>query len=80
VSHVETTSLLDAARTIAAAAGGGRVELVPWPSARAAIDIGDFVGDFAKARRVLGWSPRVRFADGVRATIAFYREHGHWYL
>ncbi len=56
------------------------VTLVPWPRERAAIDIGDFVGDSSKARRVLGWTPRVSFADGIRATIDFFREHRRWYL
>ncbi|HZR82374.1 MAG TPA: GDP-mannose 4,6-dehydratase [Candidatus Binatia bacterium] len=80
VSHSVAVTLREAAEAIVDAAGSGRVELVPWPRERAAIDIGDFLGDFAKARRILGWEPRVSFGDGLRATIAFYREHRHWYL
>ena len=30
---------------------------VPWPDELLSIDIGSFQGDFAKAKRVLGWSP-----------------------
>lgn len=80
VSHDEVLSLRDAAEAIVAAAGTGRLEFVPWPRDRAAIDIGDFVGESAKARRVLRWKPRIRFADGVRATVDFYRERRGWYL
>ncbi|MFM7143916.1 MAG: NAD-dependent epimerase/dehydratase family protein [Alphaproteobacteria bacterium] len=80
VSHDEVLSLHAAASAIVAAAGSGRVELVPWPRDREAIDIGDFVGDSTKARRVLGWAPRVAFADGIRETVAFYRERRAWYL
>jgi nucleoside-diphosphate-sugar epimerase len=29
-----------------------------------------------KARRELGWSPRVRFADGIQETLAWYRTFG----
>ena len=53
--------------------------LVPWPDDLARIDIGSFRGDFSKAKRVLGWEPEITFADGIAATIAFYREHP-WYL
>ncbi|MFM7736217.1 MAG: NAD-dependent epimerase/dehydratase family protein [Alphaproteobacteria bacterium] len=80
VSHDEVLSLHAAASAIVTAAGSGRVELVPWPRDREAIDIGDFVGDSTKARRVLGWAPRVAFADGIRETVAFYRERRAWYL
>jgi nucleoside-diphosphate-sugar epimerase len=79
IGHHETLSLLESAHIMVRIAGSGRVELVPWPSDRAAIDIGDFVSDFGAARRVLGWQPRTAFADGVRRTIEFFRTHRDWY-
>lgn len=79
VGHHETLSLRATAETMVRVAGSGRVELVPWPSARAAIDIGDFVSDFGAAGRVLGWQPRTAFADGMARTIAFFRAHREWY-
>ncbi|MDQ1425140.1 MAG: hypothetical protein QOD72_2638 [Acidimicrobiaceae bacterium] len=79
LGHTEALSLLDIARRIAAAAGtGSEVELAPWPAEHARIDIGSFRGDFAKAKRLLGWEPDVSFADGVERTIAFYRMRP-WY-
>lgn len=33
--------------------------------------------DIAKARRMLGWAPRVDFEDGLRATIDWYRRSGN---
>jgi nucleoside-diphosphate-sugar epimerase len=30
-----------------------------------------------KARRLLGYRPRVPLDDGLRETAAWYREHGH---
>ncbi len=31
-----------------------------------------------KIRRLVGWEPRVQFADGLAQTIAWYREHDAW--
>jgi UDP-glucose 4-epimerase len=79
LGHSDALSLLDIARHVAAAAGTGvEVELVPWPADHARIDIGSFRGDFAKAKRLLGWEPDTSFADGVERTIAFYRTRP-WY-
>lgn len=37
-------------------------------------DIRHSTADIAKARRVLGFEPRVPFLDGLRATVAWYQE------
>ena len=34
--------------------------------------------DAAKIRRELGWTPRVPFDDGLRATVGWYLEHRDW--
>jgi nucleoside-diphosphate-sugar epimerase len=61
--------------TVAAAGGESDVSLIPWPPEHAQIDIGSFQGDFSKAKRMLGWEPAIRFADGIADAIAFYRSH-----
>jgi nucleoside-diphosphate-sugar epimerase len=79
LGHPDALTLFEIAELTAAAAGAGTtVGRVPWPDHLAAIDIGSFQGDFAKAKRVLGWDPQVSFADGIARTVAFYREHP-WY-
>jgi UDP-glucose 4-epimerase len=79
LGHDEALSLLDIARHVARAAGSDAdIELVPWPADHSRIDIGSFRGDFAKAKRLLGWEPSVDFADGVERTIAYYRTRP-WY-
>ncbi|MGH9051059.1 MAG: NAD-dependent epimerase/dehydratase family protein [Acidimicrobiia bacterium] len=76
----EHLSLETIAEAIVAAAGAGRVEHVPWPPDRDAIDIGSYVGNSAKAKRVLGWEPCTKFAEGIEQTVAFYRDRLPWYL
>lgn len=79
LGHPEALTLLEIAELTAAAGGAGTtVRTVPWPEQLAAIDIGSFQGDFSKAKRILGWDPRISFADGIAGTVPFYRERP-WY-
>ncbi len=79
VNNDERLSLQEIAEVIVTAAGSGRVESVPWPPDRDAIDIGSYFGDASKAKRVLGWLPRTSFADGMARTVAFFRARHQWY-
>jgi nucleoside-diphosphate-sugar epimerase len=80
VGNDERLSLGAIAAAVVHAAGSGRVEHVPWPPDRDAIDIGSYFGDSSKAKRMLGWAPRTSFADGIARTLAFYRARPRWYL
>ena len=35
--------------------------------------------DSSKLRRELGWAPEIEFADGMRATVEWYRENRAWW-
>ena len=59
--------------------GEGRVELVPFPPDRKAIDIGDYFADWSRIERELGWRPQVDLREGLERTLEFYREHGRHY-
>ena len=61
-------------------AGSGRRRFVEWPPEKKAIDIGDFYADSTRIRQMLGWSPRIPLADGLRQTIDFYRAHFERYV
>ncbi len=46
---------------------------IRWnPDARR-VDIQRSVGDYSKARKELGWQPRVSFEDGMKKTLSWYR-------
>ena len=51
-------------------------EKVPFPETVAAIDIGDYYGDFSKFREATGWQPRVGLQEGLTRTLAWYRAQG----
>jgi UDP-glucose 4-epimerase len=61
-------------------AGSGRIEYIEWPSDKKAIDIGDFYADSTKLQRTTGWRPTIVLADGLRDTIAYYRQHFDRYV
>lgn len=40
---------------------------------RRPLDIAVLVGDYSKARRLLGWAPRFRLEEGLRLTVDFWK-------
>lgn len=69
----EALSLWQIACQASEAAGVGEPILRPFPDERKAIDIGSYRGDWSRINAELGWSPRVRLADGMARTLAHYR-------
>lgn len=72
-------SMSEAANTIVEVAGSGRVTCIPWPDDRSKQETGGYVTDISKIREVLGWEPRISFAEGVRRTADFYRTNQEHY-
>jgi UDP-glucose 4-epimerase len=77
---IGTFSLLDVAKLLVEANGGGTYKVVPFPADRKRIDIGDFYADFGKIQKVLGWAPKVPLRDTLRRTLEYYRLHHDQYL
>jgi UDP-glucose 4-epimerase len=74
ISHRDLTAML------VRVAGGGSVEYVEWPADKRAIDIGSFYADSRKFTATTGWTPEVPLEEGLRGTIAFYRQHYDQYV
>lgn len=53
---------------------GGSYELVPFPSERKSIDIGDYYSDFSLITSDLDWRPKVNLEKGLRKTVEFYNK------
>lgn len=79
LGSTEIVGLKNLAETIVRIHGEGTWELIPFPPDRKAIDIGDYYGDFALAKAVLGWEPKVELQEGLRRTLEYYAVHGEHY-
>jgi len=80
VGGFEPIAHRDLVHLLIATAGSGSYRFVEWPPEKKAIDIGDFYADWSLISDTLGWRPQTTLADGLSATIAFYREHLDHYL
>lgn len=70
----EVVSLGELADLLIEVNGSGSRTLVPFPADRQAIDIGDYFGDFRKARNELGWEPRIGLREGLQRSLDYFRE------
>lgn len=67
--------LIDAIRTIEAALGQ-KADLRFEPAHRA--DVAATWANIDKAQKLLGWTPRVNFTQGIANLVAWYRENRSW--
>ena len=75
----EVIGLADLAEKMLEIYGGGQWSLVPFPAERKSIDIGDYYSNWDKAHSMLGWSPSVNLAEGLKRSIDFYKSNGTYY-
>jgi len=73
-------SLKEVVETLVEVAGKGSFKLVPFPSERKNIDIGDFYTEYSKIKEALGWEPRVDLREGLERTLAYFTKHREHYL
>jgi UDP-glucose 4-epimerase len=73
-------SLTQTAEAMIAANGGGKFEVREFPAERKRIDIGDYYADDRAFRSAVNWAPKVRLEDGLRQTLAFYRQNLSHYI
>jgi len=79
LGSTEVLSLSELAQLMTSLQPGARYELVKFPEDRKAIDIGDYFADYSCIESELSWQPKVGLEEGLRRTIAYYREFGEHY-
>ena len=79
LGSAEVVALKDLAQQMIALMPGGRMEIVPFPPERKAIDIGDYYSDFSLIQRELGWTPRTDLPTGLARTLDYFKAHRQHY-
>ncbi len=76
----EPLSLLDVINYLQTHFSSLKYAIAPFPESSLKIEIGDYVADYNKIKRALGWQPKVRFAEGLEKTIAYYQDRQNAYF
>jgi UDP-glucose 4-epimerase len=72
-------SLRELAELLIEINGYGSYSIVPFPSERKRIDIGDYYADYSKIKNTLGWEPRISLSEGLSRTLQYYKKFGDHY-
>lgn len=75
----ETVNLKNLAALMVEIFGSGSYDVIPFPADRKPIDIGDYYGDYRLIQGRVGWRPKVSLAEGLAASIDYYRTNGEHY-
>jgi nucleoside-diphosphate-sugar epimerase len=73
-------SLLDTAQLMCNLVDGASYEKIPFPENREAIDIGDFICDYRAFEKAFGWTPKVKFGEGIERSLQYFRDELEHYL
>jgi UDP-glucose 4-epimerase len=73
-------SLEDTAKIMRQAIEGSDYQMIPFPEDRKAIDVGDFICDYSAFRDQFGWEPKVKFEEGIKKSLEYFRTELEHYI
>lgn len=68
-------SLLNLVKLIIEVVGRGTYKLIDYPGERNKIEIGDYIADITKIKKVLGWEPKADIKEGVIKMVKYYEKN-----
>lgn len=57
-----------------------KYEIVPFPSEKKKIDIGDYYSDYSKLKKCINWEPKIDLEEGLKKTVNFYKKNLNYYI
>lgn len=59
--------------------GKGKVKTARFPKGLKRIEVGDYIADYTKIKKTVGWQPKTSLTSGLDKTISYYRRHRKHY-
>ncbi len=59
--------------------GKGELFSVKFPENRKTIEVGDFISDWSRIKKEIGWQPKVNLEQGIKKTFDFYEKNKQYY-
>jgi UDP-glucose 4-epimerase len=59
--------------------GKGSYKFVPFPESSRIVEVGDYIADYSKITKELGWKPNVFLEQGLKNTIDYYEKYQKHY-
>lgn len=75
----EPINLLDLVKKMIEIYGKGSYRLIEYPEKMKHIEVGDFVADNSKIKRVLGWNPKISLEEGLNRSFEYYEKYKRFY-
>lgn len=75
----EALSLKDIAELMIRVYGSGSYELVLYPPETKRVEVGNYIGDYRKIQKAIGWKPQISVEEGFRATFDYYIKNKNHY-
>jgi len=72
-------SLKDIVENMIKIYGKGEYELIPFPPESKQIEIGDYVADYSKFKKTVGWEPKIDIDEGLKSTFDYYLKYKQYY-
>lgn len=57
----------------------GKYKVIPYPPDKEPIEVGDYIADWSKINKTLGWAPKVSLEEGIKRTLQYYRKYKRHY-
>lgn len=80
LGHNQPISLKETAEIMIQQNKTGDVVYKPFPEDLKKIDVGNFYSDYSKINKLLGWKPKVSFAEGIKDSLDYFRENINYYI
>lgn len=72
-------NIIEVANLIITLYGSGKIRYVSFPENYKLTEVGNYVSNNTKIKRILGWKPEVSLEEGLKKTIDYYKKYKKYY-